>query len=69
MQLSQETMTQIVVSVVAVLAFVVAIVFIGANFGGRVDFSEQGALFLVGAIGAFVVGMSALGYIVIGRRG
>jgi undecaprenyl pyrophosphate phosphatase UppP len=68
MDLSRETATQIVVSVVVVLAFVAAIVFIGLNYGGPVDFSQQGAVLLVGAIAAFVVGMSAIGYLVLGGR-
>ena len=68
MELSRETTTQIVVSVVAVLAFVVAIVLIGVNYGGPVEFSQEGAVLMVGAIAAFVVGMSALGYLIIGRQ-
>lgn len=68
MELSRETTTQIVVSVVTVVAFVVAIVFIGMNYGGPVEFSQQGAVLMIGAIAAFVVVMSAIGYLVIGRR-
>jgi formate-dependent nitrite reductase membrane component NrfD len=68
MDISRETATQIVVSVVAVVAFVVGVVFIGTSYGGPVDFSQEGAVLLVGAIAAFVVGMSVLGYVVIGRQ-
>ena len=68
MELSRETTTQIVVSVVSVLAFVAAIVFIGVNYGGPVEFSAQGALFMLGAIVAFILGMSAVGYLVLGRQ-
>lgn len=67
MQLSRETALEITVSFAAVAVFVAVIVGIGLTYGGSAGFSSQGAVALIGAIAAFVVLMSAVGYFLAGR--
>lgn len=64
--MEEDTVVEIVVSVVAVLVFVAAVVVVGTSFG--VDgLSRTGALALVGVVFGFVLLMTAVGYFLAGR--
>jgi hypothetical protein len=61
MELERETVREIIVSVLAVGAFVATVIAIGTIYNGD-GLSNQGALALVGAIAAFILGMGAIGF-------
>jgi len=61
MSLDRETVTQIVLSFVAVLLFIAGSIFVSTNFGTNGDLTEQGGVALVATIGAFIVVMLAAG--------
>jgi peptidoglycan/LPS O-acetylase OafA/YrhL len=61
MSLDRETVTQIVLSFVAVLLFIVGSLFVSTNYGSNGNLTEQGGVALVVTIGAFVVVMLAAG--------
>ena len=61
MSLDRETVTQIVLSFVAVLLFIAGSIFVSTNFGRNGDLTEQGGVALVATIGAFIVVMLAAG--------
>ena len=67
MQIARETVVEIAVSLVTVVVFVAAVVFIGMNYGGRGGFGQEGALALLGAIVGFIVLMFAVGFFLSGR--
>lgn len=68
MDIDRETVEEIAVSVLAVGLFVAVIVGIGTAFSpGGAELSNQGALVLVGAIAAFVLLMTGVGYVLSGR--
>ena len=68
MDIDRETVEEIAVSALAVGLFVVVIVGIGTVFSpGGAEFSDQGALVLVGAIAGFVLVMTGIGYFLSGR--
>jgi uncharacterized membrane protein YcjF (UPF0283 family) len=60
MELEQDTVREIVVSTLAVVLFVAAVVVIGATYT-KETLSSQGALALVGTIVAFVILMGGIG--------
>lgn len=60
MQIEQETLVEIGVSVVAVGLFVGIITYIGATHGGD-QLSDPGPVLIVGAIFGFVVLMTIVG--------
>ena len=61
MSLDRETVTQIVLSFVAVLLFIAGSIFVSTNYGANGDLTEQGGVALVATIGAFIVVMLAAG--------
>ena len=67
MEMERETVIEIVVSVGAVGLFLAAIVAIGTTYGEGGLLGEQGGTALVGAIAAFIVLMSLVGYWLSGR--
>jgi hypothetical protein len=67
MQIERETVVEIAVSLVTVVVFVAAVVFIGMSYGGPGEFSTDGALALVGAIVAFILLMFGVGFFLSGR--
>lgn len=60
MDVERETVVEAAVSVVAVLLFVVALVAVGASYGGQ-QLDRTGGVAIVGTIVAFVLLMSAVG--------
>jgi hypothetical protein len=68
MEIERETMLEIVVSVGAVLLFVVVMVGIGTAYGGR-GLSDEGGVALLAAIAGFVLLMTGVGYFFAGRKG
>ncbi|WP_338726763.1 hypothetical protein [Haladaptatus sp. DJG-WS-42] len=61
MELERDTVREIVVSTLAVVLFVAAVVVIGATYT-KDSLSSQGALALVGTIVAFVLLMGVVGF-------
>ena len=61
MPLDRETVTQIVLSFVAVVLFIAGSLFVSTNYGANGTLTEQGGVALVATIGAFVVVMLAAG--------
>jgi hypothetical protein len=61
MPLDRETVTQIVLSFVAVLLFIAGSVFVSTNYGTNGNLTQQGGVALVATIGLFVVVMLAAG--------
>lgn len=61
MEIERETVVQIAVSTVSVLAFIGILVWVGVTFnhGGL---GQDGGIALVGAIVAFVLGMAGVGF-------
>lgn len=60
MQLEQETLLEIGVSVVAVVLFVAAVMVVGATNGGD-QLTSHGATLVVGTVVAFIVLMTLVG--------
>lgn len=67
MDVERETIVEVVVSVLAVAAFIAAVVFVGMTYGDG-GLTEQGALALVGLVVAFILLMTAAGYWLSGRE-
>jgi hypothetical protein len=61
MPLDRETVTQIVLSFVAVLLFIAGSIFVSTNYGTNGNLTQQGGVALVATIGLFVVVMLAAG--------
>jgi len=61
MDLDQETVRQIVVSVVAVGLFVGAVVVVGTTYGDTDTIGPTGGVALVALIALFIVGMGGAG--------
>jgi hypothetical protein len=63
MELDGETVRQILVSGLAVVAFVAALVVVGQTYGinGGSAISATGGLVLVGLLGAFIIIMTLVG--------
>lgn len=61
MPLDRETVTQIVLSFVAVLLLIAGSVFVSTNYGTNGNLTQQGGVALVATIGLFVVVMLAAG--------
>jgi hypothetical protein len=68
MEIERGTLVEIVVSIGAVGLFVAAIVAIGVTYGGEGVIGEDGGLVLVGAIAAFILFMTGIGYWLSGRE-
>jgi len=62
MSMERETAREVVISIAAVIFFVAVVVTIGATFMSDGGLTSQGGIVLVGAIGAFVLVMTAVGY-------
>lgn len=61
MEVDREMMIEIAVAVVAVGAFIIALVLIGIQFNEH-GLSDQGGLAIIGAIVAFIFLMTGVGY-------
>lgn len=61
MNVERDKLRDIVISVGAVGLFIAILLFIGSQFNGS-GLTQQGALALVGAIVAFILAMSGIGY-------
>ncbi|MFB6228548.1 MAG: hypothetical protein ABEH88_08305 [Halobacteriales archaeon] len=65
--MERETQLELVVGVIGVGSFILALVFIGTQYGGD-GLSETGGTALIGAMVGFVLLMSVLGYWLSGQR-
>ena len=68
MEISRDTLVEIVVSVGAVGLFIATLLAIGLTYGGEGLIGEQGGTVLVGAVAAFILLMTAIGYWLSGRE-
>lgn len=68
MVLDRVTIAQVLVSVIAVVLFVIGLVIISSNYGvqngGETQITPDGGLFLVGLIALFIVIMPVFGFLV-----
>lgn len=67
MQIEQETLVEIVVSVVGVGVFIAALVLLGVFFT-QDGLTDQGAFVLIGIIVGFILLMTGTGYWLSGRE-
>ena len=61
MDIERETLLQITVATVGVATFIAAAVFVGSTYATNGDLSAQGGIAIIGAIGIFIVVMTAAG--------
>jgi uncharacterized membrane protein len=61
MEIEESMGRKIVLSIVAVILFIVASVIVGATYGGTDGLTETGGLALLGVLVGFILLMGALG--------